>query len=43
LSANFLPAHGLPKEADWVSLKKENPLVIVKLVDVTEIVGLKSP
>ncbi len=43
LSTNFLLAHGLPKEADWVSLKAENPLIIVKLVDVTEIVGLKSP
>jgi uncharacterized protein len=43
LSTNFLPAHGLPKEADWASLKAEKPLVIVKLVDVTEIVGLKSP
>jgi nitroimidazol reductase NimA-like FMN-containing flavoprotein (pyridoxamine 5'-phosphate oxidase superfamily) len=43
LSTNFLPAHGLPKEAEWASLKAENPLVIVKLVSVTEIVGLKSP
>jgi nitroimidazol reductase NimA-like FMN-containing flavoprotein (pyridoxamine 5'-phosphate oxidase superfamily) len=43
LSTNFLPAHGLPTEADWGSLKNENPLVIVKLVEVTEIVGLKSP
>lgn len=43
LSTNFLPAHGLPKEAEWVSLKTEKPLVIVKLVDITEIIGLKSP
>jgi nitroimidazol reductase NimA-like FMN-containing flavoprotein (pyridoxamine 5'-phosphate oxidase superfamily) len=43
LSTNFLPAHGLPKEANWSSLEAENPLLVVKLVDVTEIVGLKSP
>ncbi len=43
VSTNFLPAHGLPKEAEWVSLKTENHLVIVKLVEVTEIIGLKSP
>ena len=43
LSTNFLPAHGLPKESNWSSLNAEKPLVVVKLVDVTEIVGLKSP
>ena len=43
LSTIFLSAHGLPKELDWVSLKAENDLVVVKLVDVTEISGLKSP
>jgi nitroimidazol reductase NimA-like FMN-containing flavoprotein (pyridoxamine 5'-phosphate oxidase superfamily) len=43
LSTNFLPAHGLPKEAGWASLKSEKPLIIVKLVAVSEIVGLKSP
>lgn len=43
LSTNFLPAHGLPKESDWFALNAEKPLLIVKLVDVAEIVGLKSP
>ena len=43
LSTNFLPAHGLPKEAGWASLESEKPLIIVKLVAVSEIVGLKSP
>ena len=43
LSKNFLPAHGIPKEDDWDSLKAEKPIVIVKLVNVTEILGLKSP
>jgi uncharacterized protein len=43
LSANFLAAHGLPKESGWSSLKTEKPITIVKLVEVTEITGLKSP
>ena len=43
LSTNFLPAHGIPKESSWSSLNTEKPLVVVKLVDVTEINGLKSP
>ncbi len=43
LSTNFLPAHGLPKEFDWSSLNAEKPLIVVKLVNVTEINGLKSP
>jgi len=43
LSTNFLPAHGLPKDSNWSALKAEQIILIVKLVDVTEIVGLKSP
>jgi len=43
LSTNFLPAHGVPKEAGWDSLNAEKPLIIVKLVDVTDIIGLRSP
>jgi len=43
LSPNFLQAHGLPKEAGWSALSEDKPLVIVKLVEVTEITGLKSP
>jgi nitroimidazol reductase NimA-like FMN-containing flavoprotein (pyridoxamine 5'-phosphate oxidase superfamily) len=43
LSANFLAVHGLPKESDWSSLNAEKPLIVVKLVDVTEINGLQSP
>jgi nitroimidazol reductase NimA-like FMN-containing flavoprotein (pyridoxamine 5'-phosphate oxidase superfamily) len=43
LSTNFLPAHGLPKESDWSSLNAEKPFIVVKLVDVTEINGLRSP
>lgn len=43
LSNNFLPAHGIPKEDGWVSLAADKPLVIVRLEQVTEITGLKSP
>ena len=43
LSSNFLQAHGLPKEAGWSALSEDKPLVIVKLAEVTEITGLKSP
>jgi nitroimidazol reductase NimA-like FMN-containing flavoprotein (pyridoxamine 5'-phosphate oxidase superfamily) len=43
LSTNFLAVHGLPKESDWASLNAEKPIIVVKLVDVTEINGLQSP
>ncbi len=43
LSTNFLAAHGIRKEEGWPSLSPEKPLVIFKLVDVVEELGLKSP
>jgi nitroimidazol reductase NimA-like FMN-containing flavoprotein (pyridoxamine 5'-phosphate oxidase superfamily) len=43
LSPNFLPAHGLKKEDGWSSLSPEKPLVVIKLEDVTQEIGLKSP
>jgi nitroimidazol reductase NimA-like FMN-containing flavoprotein (pyridoxamine 5'-phosphate oxidase superfamily) len=43
VSANFLPAHGVPSEAGWSALNAEKPIIVVKLVDVAEVVGLKSP
>ena len=43
LSANFLPAHGVPSEAGWSALNAEKLIIVVKLVDVTDVVGLKSP
>ncbi|UCD96036.1 MAG: pyridoxamine 5'-phosphate oxidase family protein [Candidatus Bathyarchaeota archaeon] len=43
LSTNFLAAHGLTKEEGWDSLTPERPMVIVKLAQVTEKIGLKSP
>ena len=43
VSTNFLIAHGVPSEAGWSALKAEKPIIVVKLVDVTETIGLKSP
>jgi len=43
LSINFLAAHGFEKEEGWSSFTPERPVVIVKLKQVTEEIGLKSP
>jgi len=43
LSKNFLAAHGFKAEDGWGSLIQDKRLIIVKLVDISEIVGLKSP
>ena len=43
LSENFLMAHGFQKEDGWAILTPDRPLIIVKLENVTEKVGLKSP
>ncbi len=43
LSTNFLAAHGIETKKGWSSITPEKPLVIVKLEDVVEEVGLKSP
>jgi nitroimidazol reductase NimA-like FMN-containing flavoprotein (pyridoxamine 5'-phosphate oxidase superfamily) len=43
LSRNFLAAHGFKKEEGWSALSPEKPLVIVKLTDIVEEIGLKSP
>ena len=43
LSTNFLAAHGFKKEEGWASFTPERPLVIVRLKEVTERIGLKSP
>jgi len=43
LSPNFLAAHGFRRQEGWSSLSPEKPLVIMKLVDVVEKIGLKSP
>jgi len=43
LSTNFLAAHGFKKEEGWSSFTPERPVVIVKLKQVIEEIGLKSP
>jgi nitroimidazol reductase NimA-like FMN-containing flavoprotein (pyridoxamine 5'-phosphate oxidase superfamily) len=43
LSKNFLAAHGFKVDEDWDSLTAEKPLVIVKLEQLIEESGLKSP
>jgi uncharacterized protein len=44
LSPNFLPAHGFTKEEGWESLTPRNPsLVVIKLENITQEIGLKSP
>jgi hypothetical protein len=43
LSTDFLHAHGISKEAGWNALSADKPLIIVKLTEVTDIRGLKSP
>jgi len=43
LSTNFLAAHGFKKEETWSAFTPEKPVVIVKLKEVTEKIGLKSP
>ena len=43
LSKNFLAAHGFRKEEGWEALTPKNHLVIVKLKEIIEEIGLKSP
>ena len=43
LSPNFLAAHGFKKEEEWSSFTPEKPLVIVKLENIAQEIGLKSP
>ncbi len=43
LSINFLAAHGLPKDSDWEDFTPEKAILIIKLEQVTEMTGLKSP
>lgn len=43
LSTNFLAAHGFDRNHGWEALSPEKPMVIVKLADVTDVIGFKSP
>jgi len=43
LSPNFLCAHGFEKPVDWTAFDPKQPLMIIKLGNVTQTKGLKSP
>lgn len=43
LSTNFLAAHGFKKGEDWSSFTPEKTMIIVKLDDIAQEIGLKSP
>jgi hypothetical protein len=43
LSPNFLVAHGFPQGSDWSEFTDDQPILIIKLADVKEKTGLKSP
>jgi hypothetical protein len=43
LSANFLMAHDFSQDSDWDDFTAEKPILIIKLDEVTEKIGLKSP
>lgn len=43
LSPNFLAAHGFRKQEGWASFNPEKPVVIMKLADIVEKMGIKSP
>ncbi len=43
LSTNFLSAHGFDQSQSWSAFSDEKPLVIVKLVDVEQAIGLRNP
>ena len=43
LSPNFLIAHGFSIGSDWSVFTPDKPILIIKLDEVTEKIGLKSP
>jgi nitroimidazol reductase NimA-like FMN-containing flavoprotein (pyridoxamine 5'-phosphate oxidase superfamily) len=43
LSANFLVAHGFSKGSEWDAFTPNKPVLMIKLDEVTEKTGLKSP
>ena len=43
LSPNFLIAHGFSQGCDWDAFTADKPILIIKLDEVTEKIGLKSP
>jgi nitroimidazol reductase NimA-like FMN-containing flavoprotein (pyridoxamine 5'-phosphate oxidase superfamily) len=43
LSPNFLVAHGFSQGSDWGAFTADKPILIIKLDEVSEKTGLKSP
>jgi hypothetical protein len=43
LSENFLAAHGFSREKGWNYLTPDKPIIIVKLTNITDQIGLQSP
>jgi uncharacterized protein len=43
LSTNFLFAHGFESQNGWASFNEDQPILILKLEEVTSIKGLKAP
>ena len=43
LSPNFLVAHGFSQGSEWDTFTEDKPIFIIKLDEVTEKIGLKSP
>jgi nitroimidazol reductase NimA-like FMN-containing flavoprotein (pyridoxamine 5'-phosphate oxidase superfamily) len=43
ISANFLLAHGFSQGSDWTDFTADKPILIIKLDEVTQKIGLKSP
>jgi uncharacterized protein len=43
LSENFLLAHGFPQGSNWTDFTADKPILIIKLDEITEKIGLKSP
>ncbi len=43
ISKNFLLAHGFPAGSDWSDFTSEKPILIIKLDEITDKMGLKSP
>ena len=43
LSPNFLVAHGFSQGSDWGAFTADKPILVMKLDEVTEKTGLKSP
>jgi len=43
LSVNFLVAHGFSQGSDWTDFTADKPILIIKLDEVNEKIGLKSP